>query len=225
MPLDGNGRARSGGSRFAMTDRDVGQAQGEPQRFARVCVFCGSSAGVDPRFSASAGVLGTLLAERGISLVYGGGAVGMMGAVADAALAAGGEVIGVIPQGLWRREVGHPKVRDMRVVGTMHERKAAFAELADAFVALPGGLGTLEELFEIWTWSQLGIHRKPCGLLNAAGYFDDLLAFLDHAVSTGFIRETYRSMLVVEESPARLLEALASYRPPRVTQWMDEAES
>src|SRR5919199_3791597 len=176
----------------------------------RVCVFCGSSPGADPAYAAAARRLAEVLVRRGIGLVYGGGSVGLMGVLADAALAAGGEVTGVIPRALQAREVGHAALPDLRVVETMHERKALMAELADGFVALPGGLGTLEEFFEVWTWAQLGIHAKPCGVLNVGGYFDPLLAFLDHAVAEGFVRDAYRAMLLVAAEPAPLLDRLAA---------------
>jgi uncharacterized protein (TIGR00730 family) len=186
----------------------------------RVCVFCGSSTGVRPEYVAAARALGALLAERGIGLVYGGGAVGLMGALADAALAAGGEVIGVIPHALVARELAHNGVGDLRVVATMHERKALMNELADGFVALPGGLGTLEEIFEAWSWAQLGSHTKPCALLNVAGYYDALLAFLDHAVREQFLRPEHRAMLLVDDDPARLLDRCASYRAPHAPKWI-----
>ncbi len=190
----------------------------------RLCVYCGSSTGVRPEYAAAARATGRLLAERGIGVVAGGGSVGMMGAVADAALAAGGEVIGVIPHALAAREVDHTGLTALHKVDTMHERKALMAELADGFVALPGGLGTLEELMEVWTWAQLGIHRQPVGLLNVAGYFDGLLAFVDHAVAEGFVRPTYRAMLVVAETPAVLLDALAAYESPDVPRWLSRGE-
>src|SRR3712207_1163783 len=154
----------------------------------RVCVYCGSSPGARPEYRAAARDLGTHLAQSGIGVVYGGGKVGLMGAVADAARDAGGEVIGVIPRALWEREVGHRGLDDLRVVASMHERKALMADLSDAFVALPGGVGTLEELVEAMTWTQLGIHDKPCGLLDAGGYYRHLVAFLDHAVEERFLR-------------------------------------
>lgn len=161
-----------------------------------LCVYCGSRTGNDPRFTATASELGRLMATAGIRLVYGGGSVGLMGAVADAALAHGGEVIGVIPRGLFTTEIGHPGLTELVEVGSMHERKARMAAEADAFVALPGGLGTLEELAEIATWSQLGIHAKPVGLLDVDGYWDHLLAFLDGAVESGFVRPRHRRIIV-----------------------------
>lgn len=180
----------------------------------RVCVFCGSSAGTRPDYAEAARATGRLIAERGLGLVYGGGEVGLMGIVANAALAAGGEVIGVIPEALMRMEVGHPNLTALHVVGTMHERKAMMAELSDGFIALPGGIGTLEELFEVWTWGQLGLHPKPLGLLDVAGYYDPLHTFLDHTVAEGFLKDRHRAMVAVESAPAALLDRLAAYRPP-----------
>lgn len=165
--------------------------------------------------------LGRALASRRIGLVYGGARVGLMGAIADAALAAGGEVIGVIPVDLVAREIAHTRLTDLRVVASMHERKTQMAELSDAFVALPGGLGTWEEFFEVLTWAQLGLHRKPCGLLNVEGYFDPLLAFVGHAIGEGFIRREYRSMIMVAETAEAMLDALMMYEPPTVEKWLD----
>ena len=173
-----------------------------------VCVYCGSRPGVNPAYAEAAHELGTRLAHAGIGLVTGGGNVGLMGVVADAALAAGGTAIGVIPQALLDREVGHEGMTELRVVQTMHERKAAMATLADAFVALPGGLGTLEEITEVLTWAQLGLHTKPCGLLNVDGYYTPLVAFLDHAVAEGFVHAERRADLLVESTPGALLDAL-----------------
>ena len=164
----------------------------------RLCVFCGSSPGNKPEYLAAAQQLGTALAKAGIGLVYGGAQVGLMGAVADAALAAGGDVIGVIPRHLVERELAHEGLTTLHEVGSMHERKAMMADLSDGFIALPGGVGTFEELFEVWTWGQLGHHQKPCALFNAAGYYDQLIAFLDHALTEGFMRQPYRDMLIVE---------------------------
>ncbi len=188
----------------------------------RVCVFCGSSLGSNPAYADAARRLGEALARRGLGLVYGGGSVGLMGVVADAALAAGGEVVGVIPGALERRELAHRRLTRLHVVGSMHERKARMAELSDAFVALPGGLGTLEELAEVLTWAQLGLHRKPCALLDAGGYWRPLTAFLDHAVAERFVRPEHRAMLLVEEDPEALLERLSRFRPPAVQRWIDE---
>jgi uncharacterized protein (TIGR00730 family) len=175
----------------------------------RVCVYCGSSLGTKPRYRACAEQMGGLLAQRRIALVYGAGNLGLMGAVADAALKHGGEAIGVIPQILVDLELAHQGLNDLRIVDTMHERKATMAQLADAFIALPGGMGTLEELAEILTWAQLDIHQKPVGLLNEGGYYDHLLSFLEHAVAEGFLRETHHDLLVVDDDPARLLDRLA----------------
>ena len=174
-----------------------------------VCVFTGSSAGIRPEYREAARDLGRLLAQRGIGIVYGGAHVGLMGAVADAALDAGGSVIGVIPQALVAKEIAHTGLTELRVVASMHERKAMMADLADAFVTLPGGLGTLEEFFEVLTWAQLGLHGKPCGLLNVCGYFDGLLTFTDHAAAEGFVRREHREMVFVADSPVVLLDRLA----------------
>ncbi len=186
-----------------------------------ICVFCGASTGNDPVYREAAEALGRYLAEQGIRLIYGGGAVGLMGQVADAALAAGGEVIGIIPQSLKDAEVGHPGLTRLEVVDGMHARKARMAELADAFIALPGGLGTLEELFEVWTWGQLGYHSKPMGLLDVAGFYDPLAGFLDHLVSQGFVREGHRAMLQRSEAPAQLIDALAAWRPNGAPRWAE----
>lgn len=181
---------------------------------ARLCVFCGSNPGHDPAYAASAAQLGRVLAQRGIGLVYGGGRVGLMGVLADAALAAGGEVIGVIPQALLERELGHRGLTELRVVDSMHSRKALMGELAAGFIALPGGVGTLEELFEVWSWATLGLHRKPCGLLEVNGFFAPLVGFLARQVEDGFIHPAYRAMLMVASTPEALLEAFAAYEPP-----------
>ena len=185
-----------------------------------VCVFCGSGFGTDPAYTDAARRLGRTLAEAGITLVYGGGNVGLMGALADAALDAGGEVIGVIPKSLMEREIGHPGITKLHVVGSMHERKAKMAELSDGFVALPGGTGTLEELFEVLTWAQLCEHQKPCGLLDVARYYAPILAAFDHMVERGFLEDHHRKMLLVEVEPAALLEKFARYEPPRVAKWL-----
>jgi uncharacterized protein (TIGR00730 family) len=186
-----------------------------------LCVFCGSSPGARPEYRAAAETLGVTLAALGIRLVYGGGHVGLMGVVADAVLAAGGAVAGVITEGLQAREVGHTGLADLRVVATMHERKALMTSLADGFVALPGGAGTLDEFFEAWTWLQLGIHRKPVGLLNVAGYFDSLLAFLDRGVADRFIRDEYMAALVVDEDAGRMVRRLRDAGPVRSDKWLD----
>ena len=190
-----------------------------------LCVFCGSNLGADKAFAAVAGGLGRLLAQSDVTLVYGGGRVGLMGVLADAVLEAGGRAVGVIPRGLWDREVGHRGLTELHVVESMHERKALMASLSDAFVALPGGLGTLEEIFEVWTWGQLGIHRKPCGFLDAAGYFASLMTFLDQAVVAGFIRPQHRSSAIVDSDPERLLDRLNHYEPPDVQKWLGPHET
>lgn len=190
-----------------------------------LCVFCGSQPGASPAYAEAAALVGRALAGRGWTLVYGGGRVGLMGILADAALAAGGKVIGVIPAALARREVAHQRVTDLEVVDSMHERKARMAELADGFLALPGGIGTLEEWFEAWTWSQLGIHPKPCGLLNVAGYYDPLLAFLDRMTEERFLSSGHRAMAIVDEESERLLDRLAAYQPPAVPRWISAPEA
>lgn len=182
----------------------------------RVCVFCGSRSGASPVYEEGARRLGRVLAEAGVTLVYGGGRVGLMGVLADAVLDSGGEVVGVIPKALMRREIAHAGLSDLRVVDSMHERKALMSELSDGFVALPGGTGTMEEFFEVLSWAQLGVHDKPRGLFNVEGYYDPLLAFFDHVVSQGFLSEEQRSLVLVETEPEPLLEALARYRAPRV---------
>ena len=192
-------------------------------KLKRICVFCGSSFGSRAAYKQAAQGLGRLLAERGIGLVYGGGCVGLMGAMADACLNAGGEVIGVIPDSLMRREVGHSGVTKLHVVQTMHERKALMADLADAFIALPGGYGTLEEFCEVVTWSQLGIQQKPCGLLNVENYWDGLLKMLDHAVHEELLRPQNRELVLVAASGEEMLEQFAGWSPPaHAEKWMDE---
>jgi uncharacterized protein (TIGR00730 family) len=192
----------------------------------RVCVFCGSSPGARAAYAEAAAGFGHLLATEGIGVVYGGGQVGLMGVLADAVLEDGGEIVGVIPQALVDREIGHPGVPDMRVVGSMHERKALMAELSDAFVALPGGLGTLEELFEVYTWAQLGLHRKPCGLLDVEDYYASLVEFLAHVVEERFLPEQHRSMLIVEREPRALLERLREWEPSTVQpKWIDREQT
>ena len=190
-----------------------------------LCVYCGSSPGNDPRFAEAAKTLGGLLAAHGIRLVYGGARIGVMGAVADAVLAAGGEVVGVIPHALTDKEVAHDGLTELHVVDSMHQRKAMMADLSDGFIALPGGIGTFEELFEIWTWGQLGIHAKPCGLLNVAGYYDLLVAFLDGSAEAGFIRPRHRSMLLTADSAEALLSAMHGYQPPATRRWIGREET
>jgi len=182
----------------------------------RMCVFCGSSPGLMPEYSQAARRLGSILAQRQVGLVYGGGNVGMMGQLAKAVIEQGGEVIGVIPRELLEKKVAFTELSDLRVVGSMHERKALMAELADGFIALPGGLGTLEEFFEVWTWAQLGLHQKPCGLLNICDYYSPLITFLDHLVTQRFLAAAHRSMVMVEEHPEALLEQFDQYRAPIV---------
>ena len=190
----------------------------------KICVYCGSSPGKNPAFSVAACSLAKAMCERGIGLVYGGAAVGVMGALANAVLEAGGEAIGVIPRSLAVKEVAHAKLTELHVVSSMHDRKAMMAELADGFIALPGGWGTLEEIFEILTWAQLGFHEKPCGLLNIEGYYDGLIDFLDNAIEQQFVREVCRPMLMTAREPVELLDRFAGYRAPRVRKWMAEDE-
>ena len=191
----------------------------------RVCVFCGSSHGASSGYTGLAQALGECLARKRLTLVYGGGNVGLIGVLANATLAHGGEVIGVIPRALFDLEVGHTGLSDLRIVGSMHERKALMADLADAFIALPGGLGTLEEFFEVLTWAQLGLHAKPCGLLNVDRYYDPLIQLLDHMVAARFVRAEHRAMVLVEEAPQRLLERFAGYRVPVQEKWIDREET
>lgn len=191
----------------------------------RICVFCGSNAGSDPTYVEAARDLGRLFAREGVGLVYGGGSVGLMGEVADSVLASGGEVIGVIPHALWAREVGHRGLTDIRIVDTMHERKAMMADLADAFIALPGGLGTLEEIFEIWTWAQLGLHEKPVGFLDVNGFYAPLMQFLDRAVRERFLREEHRAIAVIERDAATLLKKFDQWKAPRVDKWITREET
>jgi hypothetical protein len=190
-----------------------------------ICVFCGSSHGNRPDYTASAQALGRTLARRGLTLVYGGGNVGLMGELANAAMDGGGQVVGVIPEALMKLEVGHRNVTSLEVVGTMHERKARMAELADAFIALPGGIGTLEELFEVWTWAQLGLHGKPLGFLDVGGYYDHLHRFLDHTVAEGFLKDRHRAMVEVEQDAETLLDKLAAYLPPETIKLMDVSKT
>jgi uncharacterized protein (TIGR00730 family) len=190
-----------------------------------VTVYCGSNPGADPAFAEATRELATLLASSGIRVVYGGGHVGLMGLLADTAMAAGGEVVGVMPQALIDREIGHRGLDDLRVVASMHERKALMAELGDAFIALPGGIGTLEELIEVYTWSQLGMHRKPLGVLNVNGYYDALGAFLDDAAEQRFLRPQHRQVLIFEAEPETLLARLAGAEPPPLAKWLSQAET
>lgn len=190
-----------------------------------ICVFAGSATGVQPAYGTAAELLGRTLAMRGITLVYGGARIGLMGAMADAALQEGGRVVGVMPSALVAREVAHRGLTAFHEVGSMHERKALMADLSDGFIALPGGWGTLDELFEILTWAQLGLHRKPCGLLNVSGYFDPLLRFIDHSVDEGFVRRAYRDMLAVSTTAPDLLDRMAKYAPPSVDKLIDRGTS
>jgi len=187
----------------------------------RIVVFCGSSPGRQPAYVTAAQDLGRLLAARDIGVVYGGASIGLMGALADAALAAGGEVIGVIPRRLFPAEIPHAGLTEQRIVETMHERKALMGELSDAVIALPGGTGTLDELFEMFTWSQLGLHRQPIGLLDVEGYWERLLAFMDHMVQERFIRAEHRDTLLVESDAEAMLERLGSFERPVVDKWLD----
>lgn len=187
----------------------------------RLAVYCGSSPGADPAFATAARELGTEMAVRGIGLVFGGGHVGLMGTIADAALAAGGEVIGVIPTALRDKELAHRGCTELHIVSTMHERKALMADFANGFVALPGGYGTLEEMFEMLTWGQLGYHSKPCGFLNVAGFFDMLFAFLDSCVDARFVTHVHRDMIIAADEPGALLDDLAAFRPPDQAKWLD----
>lgn len=189
----------------------------------RICVFCGSSPGGNPAYMEAASVVGELIAQRGLGLVYGGACVGMMGAVADAALSRGAEVIGVIPDALLSKEVAHAGLTEMRIVRTMHERKALMSQLADGFLALPGGCGTFDELFEVITWAQIGIHNKPCALLNVSGYYDPLISLFEHAVAERFVRPEHQTLLLRDTDPVRLLNAMQNYEPlTSVEKWMDK---
>src|SRR5581483_10811900 len=187
----------------------------------RICVFCGSSSGSRPEYRACAEELGAELARRKIGLIYGGGNVGLMGAIADAVLQAGGEAIGVIPEHLMTREIGHKQLTKLHIVESMHERKALMADLSDAFIALPGGFGTFEEFFEVLTWSQLGLHLKPCGIVNVLDYYSPLIAMLDHAVEQRFLKPQNRALVLSRTTPKELLEAFDQWRPVQVEKWLD----
>ena len=189
-----------------------------------VCVFCGSNPGNDPAYAEGARAMGREIARRGMVLVYGGGAVGLMGVVANAALAAGGEVHGVIPQALRDKEVGHHGLTRLEVVDTMHTRKARMAELSEGFIAMPGGIGTFEELFEIWTWGQLGIHTKPLGMLDVAGFYEPLASFLDATVSAGFLKQSHRAIAMTETDPAALLDRMEAYVPQATYKWVEKEQ-
>ncbi len=190
-----------------------------------VCVYCGSNPGRLPEYRNSARLLGHELAVRGLTLVYGGASVGVMGAVADGVLEKGGRATGVIPSSLATKEVSHDGLDELFVVGSMHERKAKMAELSDGFIALPGGWGTIEEIFEMLTWAQLGFHEKPCGLLNVASYYDHLFTFLENAIGERFVKEEYRPMIIMEEQADRLLDRFNTYRAPRVRKWIGPEET
>ncbi len=190
-----------------------------------LCVFCGSSSGTRPQYAQAARRLGRVFLSEGIGLVYGGASVGVMGQIADTVLAGGGKVIGVIPRGLAHKEVAHAGLTDLRIVDSMHERKALMAELVDGFIALPGGLGTFEEFFEVLTWCQLGIHRKPCALLNTEGYYDKLVGLIDHAIDEGFVRSEHRSMVVVDHDPQTLIEKMRSAELPHVRTWITRQQT
>lgn len=189
-----------------------------------VCVFCGSSPGADPAFEHAARETGRAIAERGLALVYGGAKVGLMGQVADAALAAGGEVFGVLPRGLAAKELAHTGLTRLEVVESMHERKARMAELSDGFLSLPGGIGTLEEAFEVWTWGQLGFHAKPVGFLNVAGFYDPLRAFLNHMTGQAFLKPMHRDMAIFADTPQAALGAFEAYQPPATDKWMEREQ-
>lgn len=190
----------------------------------RICVFCGSNPGARQEYGEAARALGEALVARGLGLVYGGAGVGIMGVIADAVMSRGGEAIGVIPEALVSRELAHPRLSELHVVATMHERKARMVDLADGFIALPGGFGTLDETFEVLTWAQLGMHTKPCGLLDVAGYFADLFRFLDHTVAEQFVRPEHRELVLLERDPAALLDAMAAYTPPALPKWIERDE-
>jgi hypothetical protein len=190
-----------------------------------ICVYCGSSPGRLDVYASAARALGQAMVERDLGLVYGGASIGLMGLIADTVMQLGGRAVGVIPKGLARKEVVHRHLTELHVTQSMHERKTLMAELSDGFIAMPGGIGTFEEIFEIWTWAQLGIHAKPCGLLNVAGYYDALTTFLDHAAAEQFLKPDQRSLLMVEQQPQALLDRFASYQPPSVRKWLDADES
>jgi uncharacterized protein (TIGR00730 family) len=191
----------------------------------RLCVFCGANSGARPSYAKAAVALGELLAKEGIGLVYGGGNVGLMGIVADAVMSHGGDVIGVIPKSLYEKEVAHLSLPDLRVVNSMHERKAMMAELSDGFIALPGGFGTFEEIFEIITWTQLGLYKKPCGFLNIDGFYDLLSQFVGHATTQGFIRGEAPSIAVFANEPTALLEKFRNWQPPVLESWITKKET
>lgn len=190
-----------------------------------ICIYCGSSPGRLDAYASAACSLAESLVSRNIRLIYGGAGIGIMGMVADQVLKLGGEAVGVIPKALAHKEVAHHHLTELHVTQSMHERKMLMAELSDGFIALPGGIGTLEELFEIWTWAQLGFHHKPCGLLNVAGYYDALLKFLDHVRAEQFVKEHHYAMLMVETNPDALLDRYVHYQPPAVKHWLGKDET
>lgn len=190
-----------------------------------ICIYCGSSPGRQPAYADAAFALAEALVSRNLRLVYGGAGIGIMGMLADRILELGGQVIGVIPKALAHKEVAHHRLTELHVTQSMHERKMRMAELADGFIALPGGIGTLEELFEIWTWAQLGFHAKPCGLLNVAGYYDGLVGFLDHVQAEQFVKPQHRSLLMVESDPHVLLDRYAAYQAPPVKHWLEKDQT
>jgi uncharacterized protein (TIGR00730 family) len=194
-------------------------------RIKNLCIYCGSRAGRLESYADAARALAESLVKRDIGLVYGGASVGIMGIVADHVLQLGGRAVGVIPESLMRREIAHDGLTELHVTPSMHARKMLMAELSDGFIALPGGIGTLEEIFEVWTWAQLGLHQKPCGLLNVESYYDPLRNFLDHTVAEQFVQPDIRAMLIVESEPEALLERFLAYRAPRKTQWVEKDET
>ncbi len=190
----------------------------------RICIYCGSSPGRLPEYADAARALGRAMVQRGVGLVYGGAKVGLMGCIANAVLDAGGEAHGIIPKSLVDKELAHDRLTELHVVGSMHERKMMMADLSGGFIAMPGGIGTLEEIFEIWTWAQLGYHAKPYAFLNVAGYYDQLSAFLDHQASEGFVRKALRDDLIFDSDPDRILDAFERYQPVKVEKWVDRSE-
>ena len=190
-----------------------------------ICIYCGSSPGRLEAYAEAAIAVAEALVSRNIRLVYGGASIGIMGLVADQVLKLGGQVVGVIPKGLAHKEVAHQQLTELHITQSMHERKMRMAELADGFIALPGGIGTLEELFEIWTWAQLGIHNKPCGLLNVEGYYDSLIGFLDHVLAEQFVKKHHHELLMVDSNPDRLLERYVNFQPPVVKHWVGKNET
>jgi uncharacterized protein (TIGR00730 family) len=190
-----------------------------------ICIYCGSSPGRLDAYSSAAFSVAEALVSRNIRLVYGGASIGIMGLLADQVLKLGGQAIGVIPKALAHKEVAHQQLTELHITQSMHERKMRMAELADGFIALPGGIGTLEELFEIWTWAQLGIHSKPCGLLNVEGYYDSLIGFLDHVLAEQFVKMHHHAMLIVESNPDKLLDRYVNYQPPVVKHWIGKNET